>query len=181
MSKQIKQLEMDSLEQTFKDVRDVVFLSVSGVNAQLDNQVRLALRKKNIRLQVVKNSLASRVFSLGQNGGGSLGLMMAVFGIGTILGPVVGSLVLVPLSEALRANLITDLLIKAGLVSETSRTGVFLKENLAHAHVLIYGILVVVVILFMPEGVLGFVKKLMARREARTPAAEAPARPEGAH
>ncbi len=68
MSKQIKQLEMDSLEQTFKDVRDVVFLSVSGVNAQLDNQVRLALRKKNIRLQVVKNSLASRVFSrLGMN------------------------------------------------------------------------------------------------------------------
>jgi large subunit ribosomal protein L10 len=61
MSKQIKQLEMDALEQTFREVRDLVFLSVSGVNAQLDNQVRLALRKKDIRLQVVKNSLASRV------------------------------------------------------------------------------------------------------------------------
>src|SRR5262245_13042577 len=62
MSKQIKQLEMDALERTFKDVRDLVFLSVSGVNALQENQVRLALRKKNIRLQLVKNSLASRVF-----------------------------------------------------------------------------------------------------------------------
>jgi branched-chain amino acid transport system permease protein len=108
-------------------------------------------------------------------------LICIIGGIGTIFGPVVGSLVLVPLSEALRANLITDVLIKAGLVSETSRVGVFLKENLAHAHVLIYGILVVVVILFMPEGVLGFVKKLLARREERASAAEAPAGPEGAH
>lgn len=85
-------------------------------------------------------------------------------GIGTILGPVIGALVLVPLAEALRSNLITDALIRAGVVSAESKVGVFLKENLAHAHVLIYGILVVVVILFMPEGVLGFVKKLGTRK-----------------
>lgn len=87
-------------------------------------------------------------------------------GIGTILGPVIGALVLVPLAEALRSNLITDALIRAGVVSAESPVGAFLKENLAHAHVLIYGILVVVVILFMPEGVLGFFKKL-SRRKAR--------------
>jgi large subunit ribosomal protein L10 len=68
MSKQIKQLEMDALKATFRDVREMVLLSVSGVDAQLDNKMRLGLRKKNIHLQVVKNSLARRVFSeLGMN------------------------------------------------------------------------------------------------------------------
>jgi branched-chain amino acid transport system permease protein len=91
-------------------------------------------------------------------------LICIIGGIGTNLGPVVGALVLVPLSEALRANLFARLLFSAGLLDETSRAGAFLKENLAHAHVLIYGILVVLVILFMPDGVLGFAKKLLARR-----------------
>jgi large subunit ribosomal protein L10 len=62
MTKQIKQMEMAALEQTFKDVRDLVFLSIQGVDSQTDNQVRLGLRKKNIRLQQVKNSLTRRVF-----------------------------------------------------------------------------------------------------------------------
>jgi len=85
-------------------------------------------------------------------------------GIGTILGPAVGAALLVPLSEALRSNAVTDALIKAGLVNQDSRVGVFLKENLAHAHVLIYGILVVIVILFMPEGVLGFLRRRVRRK-----------------
>jgi branched-chain amino acid transport system permease protein len=85
-------------------------------------------------------------------------------GIGTIMGPVVGALVLVPLAEILRSNLVTDALIRAGIVSAESPVGVFLKEHLSHAHVLIYGILVVVVILFMPEGILGFVRKVSARK-----------------
>lgn len=91
-------------------------------------------------------------------------MVCIIGGIGTIFGPVVGALVLVPLSEALRSNVITDALIRSGAVAEESATGVFLKEHLAHAHVLIYGILVVIVILFMPEGVLGFFRKLTARR-----------------
>lgn len=95
-------------------------------------------------------------------------LICIIGGIGTIFGPVVGALVLVPLSEALRSNLITQTLISAGLVSEESPVGQFLKENLAHAHVLIYGILVVVVILFMPEGVLGFLRKRLAERGSKT-------------
>jgi branched-chain amino acid transport system permease protein len=85
-------------------------------------------------------------------------------GVGTIFGPVIGAVLLVPLSEALRSNVITDALIRAGLVNKDSPVGAFLKENLAHAHVLIYGILVVIVILFMPEGVLGFFRKAAARR-----------------
>jgi len=92
-------------------------------------------------------------------------VMIAIIGgIGTIAGPVVGAALLVPLSEALRSNAITDALIKAGLVNAESKVGGFLKENLAHAHVLIYGILVVIVILFMPEGVLGFFRKRLRWR-----------------
>ena len=85
-------------------------------------------------------------------------------GIGTITGPAIGALVLVPFSEALRSNAIAQALIDSGLVKEGSALGIFLKEQLSHAHVLIYGILLVVVILFMPDGVLGFLKKLATKR-----------------
>lgn len=91
-------------------------------------------------------------------------MICIIGGIGTIPGPVVGALVLVPLSEALRSNLITEWLIKFRIVSEESPVGAFLKEHLSHAHVLIYGILVVVVILFMPQGVMGFARKLTSRK-----------------
>jgi large subunit ribosomal protein L10 len=63
MSKPIKQMEMDALKKSFQGIQDLVFLSSSGLSCQTDNQLRLALRKKNIHLQVVKNSLARRVFS----------------------------------------------------------------------------------------------------------------------
>src|ERR1700736_3428397 len=62
MSKQIKQMEMDALKSTFQGVRDMVLMSISGVDAQGNYQLRSNLRKKNIRLQMVKNSLARRVF-----------------------------------------------------------------------------------------------------------------------
>jgi large subunit ribosomal protein L10 len=62
MSKRIKQMEMDALKLTFQDVRDLVLLNITGVSCQADNQMRQGLRRKNIRLQVVKNSLTKRVF-----------------------------------------------------------------------------------------------------------------------
>lgn len=94
-------------------------------------------------------------------------VMIAIIGgIGTIFGPLIGAALLIPLSEALRSNAITDALIKAGMVNPESKVGGFLKENLAHAHVLIYGILVVIVILYMPEGVLGFFRRMSRRRRA---------------
>ncbi len=89
-------------------------------------------------------------------------------GIGTVLGPMVGAVVLVPFSEALRSNMIAQALIDSGLVKEDSPIGTFLKEQLSHAHVLIYGILLVVVILFMPDGILGFIKKLLASKRKET-------------
>jgi large subunit ribosomal protein L10 len=63
MSKQIKQMQMDTLKQTLQGVRDLVVLSASGVDAQADNHMRLGLRKKKIHMQLVKNSLAQRVFT----------------------------------------------------------------------------------------------------------------------
>lgn len=91
-------------------------------------------------------------------------LVCIIGGLGTISGPVVGSVVLVLLSEGLRSNLIAAGLFKLHVLSEGSKAGLFLRENLAHAHVLIYGILVVVVILFMPEGIAGFVRQRWAAR-----------------
>ena len=71
MSKVIKQMEMDALRQTFANVRDLVVLSITGLNSQSDHAFRTALRKKNIRLQVIKNSLTRRVFQqLGMAVGG---------------------------------------------------------------------------------------------------------------
>ncbi len=100
-------------------------------------------------------------------------LTAIIGGIGTVLGPVVGAGLLVALSEALRANLLTDLLVGAGVVSETSAVGRFLKDNLSHAHMLIYGLLVALVILYMPDGVMGAIRSAARRRRA-------PAAPEGA-
>jgi branched-chain amino acid transport system permease protein len=90
-------------------------------------------------------------------------LICIIGGMGTLWGPVLGSLILVPLSEALRSNLFTEGLVKVGLVNADSKVGIFLKENLSHAHVLLYGILVVLVILFMPDGLMGFMKKMATR------------------
>jgi branched-chain amino acid transport system permease protein len=92
-------------------------------------------------------------------------LVCIIGGIGTVTGPVLGAVVLVLLSEALRSNLIAQGLFKLGL-SETSAVGAFLKENLAHAHVLIYGILVIVVILWMPDGFVGFIGARLRRKAA---------------
>jgi large subunit ribosomal protein L10 len=62
MSKVIKQMQMDALKRDFNGVRDMVLLNIVGLDAIAENQIRLGLRKKGIRLQMVKNSLARRVF-----------------------------------------------------------------------------------------------------------------------
>jgi len=63
MSKQIKQLQMDMLAKTLSGVRDMVFLSASKIDAIAENKVRLDLRKKNVSIMMVKNSLLRRVFA----------------------------------------------------------------------------------------------------------------------
>jgi large subunit ribosomal protein L10 len=63
MSKVIKQMQMDALKRDFNGVRDMVMLHIVGLDAIAENKMRLDLRKKGIRLQMVKNSLARRVFT----------------------------------------------------------------------------------------------------------------------
>lgn len=85
-------------------------------------------------------------------------LIAIIGGVGTVYGPAVGALVLLPLAEILRSNVLTQMLINGGFVDENGVVGVFLKNNLAHAHVLIYGIVTVIVIIGMPNGILGAAK-----------------------
>ena len=98
-------------------------------------------------------------------------LTAIIGGIGTILGPVIGAALLVALSEALRSNMLTDALIGSGLVDAGSGIGQFLRDNLSHAHMLIYGVLVALTILYMPDGVLGGIKNQIRKRRARAAAA----------
>src|SRR6266851_8243682 len=62
MSKVIKQMEMTALHESFGKVRDMVVLSIKGLSCVSDGQFRAALRKKKVRLKVVKNTLARKVF-----------------------------------------------------------------------------------------------------------------------
>jgi branched-chain amino acid transport system permease protein len=89
-------------------------------------------------------------------------LTTIIGGIGTLWGPVLGAALLVSLAETLRSNMIGEFLVNAGLVSEGSALGTFLKSNLAHAHVLVYGLVTVLCILNLPKGILGFFRKKSA-------------------
>jgi branched-chain amino acid transport system permease protein len=68
-------------------------------------------------------------------------------GAGTLLGPVIGAILLLGASEVF-------------------------KNRFQESHLLIYGILIVVVVLFLPDGIVGGLKHLF-RRKSRPPAASA--------
>ena len=97
-------------------------------------------------------------------------LICIIGGIGTILGPVVGAMVLVPLSEILRNP---RGLVQVGIVSADSSVVRFIETYLSNAHLLVYGILVVVVILFAPDGVVGVIRHAVARSRRRRAASSA--------
>jgi branched-chain amino acid transport system permease protein len=64
-----------------------------------------------------------------------------VGGLGTIFGPVIGSFILTPLSEISRAY--------------------FAKGGLEGLHLILYGLLTILVVLFMPRGIIVYVKRLL--------------------
>jgi branched-chain amino acid transport system permease protein len=101
-------------------------------------------------------------------------LIAIIGGIGTILGPVIGAMVLVPLSEILRNP---RGLVQVGVLPAGSSVVAFIEQYLSNAWLLVYGILVVIVILFAPEGVLGLIYQSVAkwRRRHAGPGAAAPA------
>ncbi len=87
-------------------------------------------------------------------------LIVAMFGsVGTLWGPVIGAVILVPLSELLHAKL---------------------GNVIPGIQGVVYGIAIVAVILLAPEGVFWKVKDLMLRRRARMTAGPRPAGPASA-
>jgi branched-chain amino acid transport system permease protein len=81
-------------------------------------------------------------------------LIVAMFGgVGTLWGPVIGAVILVPLSELLHAKL---------------------GNVIPGIQGVVYGIAIVAVILLAPEGVFWKVKDLMLRRRARVTTAPTP-------
>ena len=62
-------------------------------------------------------------------------------GLGTLFGPVIGSIILTPLSEISRAY--------------------FAKGGLEGLHLILYGVLAILVVLFMPKGIIVYVKRLL--------------------
>lgn len=99
-------------------------------------------------------------------------LIAILGGIGTVEGPVIGAFLLVPLDEILRnpRGLVT-----VGLLPGDSSLVAFIQRYLSQAHLLVYGLLLVLLILFAPEGVAGLWRRRRSRRAAELPAAPAPA------
>jgi len=60
---------MDQLRADLDGARSVLILDLKGLDANAEHGLRRALRKKSIRLRILKNSLARRIFSdLGMDG-----------------------------------------------------------------------------------------------------------------
>ncbi|MCG3137806.1 MAG: 50S ribosomal protein L10 [Phycisphaerae bacterium] len=68
MSKRIKDLMTDEILKDCQTVDSACVVDISGLNAIKTNKLRGALKKHNIQLQVVKNSLARRAFADGPLG-----------------------------------------------------------------------------------------------------------------
>lgn len=62
MSKPVKKLIRDELTRRFAGVTQLAIVGFQGVDAGTTNQVRARLREKDIRMTVVKNSLARQAF-----------------------------------------------------------------------------------------------------------------------
>jgi branched-chain amino acid transport system permease protein len=78
-------------------------------------------------------------------------LFAIIGGLGTVWGPVVGALVLVPVAEMSKS---------------------LLGGSFAGAHILLYGTVLVLVMLFMPNGIMGIYEKIREKLKSRRPGKE---------
>ena len=62
MSKYVKELMMDQLKTELDGDRSVLILDLKGLDAITEYQFRRDLRKKSIKMRVLRNTLARRVF-----------------------------------------------------------------------------------------------------------------------
>jgi branched-chain amino acid transport system permease protein len=74
-------------------------------------------------------------------------LVPMIGGMGTSVGPIIGSFVLTPLQELLRA---------------------WLGGKYSGLHLVIYGCILMLVVIFMPQGILGLIKEKFFPREQKT-------------
>jgi branched-chain amino acid transport system permease protein len=81
-------------------------------------------------------------------------LFAIIGGLGTVWGPLVGALVLVPVAELARAKL---------------------GGSFGGAHLMLYGAVMVLVMLFMPRGIMGLAQSARSRL-ARKPSSTQPAK-----
>jgi large subunit ribosomal protein L10 len=65
MSKKIKELELSALRKSIGGVKDFVILEPVKVDAATDFEFRKKLREKKCKVQLVKNSLARKIFEEG--------------------------------------------------------------------------------------------------------------------
>ena len=65
MSKPVKEMIIADYQQRFSDVDSAVVIEVRGMNANDNNALRGELAKSNIRVTIVKNTLANKAFSGG--------------------------------------------------------------------------------------------------------------------
>jgi large subunit ribosomal protein L10 len=63
MSKYVKELMMNQLRADLDASRSFLVLNLNGLDSNSEHQFRRDLRQKSIRLRVLKNSLARRVFT----------------------------------------------------------------------------------------------------------------------
>ena len=91
-------------------------------------------------------------------------LICIIGGIGTIVGPVIGAVVMVLLGETLRNP---KWLVQVGVAGSDSALVAFIEQRLSNAHVLVYGVLVVIVILFAPDGILGLLRSWWGKLRRR--------------
>jgi branched-chain amino acid transport system permease protein len=85
-------------------------------------------------------------------------LVAIVGGVGTSYGPIVGAIIMVSINEFFRTGFFGFFT----FLADTTGQSFFLIVNkyVSHAHVLGFGVLVVLVILYLPNGVVGDWKKI---------------------
>lgn len=62
MSRQVKEMELNALRQTFQGIKDYVVLEPIKLDSATDYEFRKKLREKQCRAKVVKNTLIQKVF-----------------------------------------------------------------------------------------------------------------------
>jgi branched-chain amino acid transport system permease protein len=88
-------------------------------------------------------------------------LVGIVGGVGTTYGPAVGAVVMVIVQEIFRTGMFG--LFAAAARASSSETLITVVDYINKAHVLAFGVLVVIVIRFMPNGIVGDFERLAVR------------------